>query len=770
MTRRIYKATLAILIILALVSAPAALALGNTVYTSSLWLADNLEYRNTISWHSTLGRAESFAIRMTGQGDAYPIVMNGDTVYGTTKISAMVSYAESFGKNVLAAVNSDFFFTQSGGVPLGIVIEDGVYRSSPGGVGAVVFGADGSVDIVAAPSVMMTMSNQGGSPDADNEGKTTVRFSSLNKPRADLGGMVLYNEDFSTVSTRTSSPGWFVRFKILEGEMSVSGEMLLEVTEILTSDGAVPIGAGNMVLTAAEQSSHSGEVDKFAVGDVVTLATSCSDPRLINAAYATGGGDVLISNGEIADTSSWTPALLPRAPRTAFGLLEDGTVVSYVVDGRNANISVGLTLEELAEEMLKDGCVYALNLDGGGSSALSVRIPGEKNASVVNMPSDGAERGCATYILFVTDAAPGGPARNLGLKNNGAVVLAESSVDLVFSATNRGYKPAPVPGDVQAAPFVPGATVEGSRYTAGSIAGTDMLDLFSPETGASGVGEIYVITRPTSITASRSGSAAALTSVRLIPGEMLEMDVTATYYRREVAAQAHSYAFDVSGDVGEMVAPGIFRATGAVGSSGQITISAGGRSIGIKVEISDFTDMINHWAREYAGFLAREGITLGVTPSLYGPDKQMLRGDYILMLYRAAGKPETAASGSFSDVPAGAYYEQALIWAKEAGVVYGLDDGSFAPRSPITRQDAFTFTYRALGYLNIDYSDGDASDLEGFPDRDLVDDYAVIPTATLIKLGVVEGSNGKLIPQNTLTRAQMAKVLAVTLQLPQNDA
>ena len=763
---RFLRAVTALIIVLLIIAAPAALALGDDVYTNSRWLADNLQYRNTISWHSTDGRTESFSVLLTGYGSAYPIVMNGDTVYGTTRISTMVSYAESLGMNVLAAVNSDFFFTQHGGVPIGIVVEDGRYKSSPGGVSAVAFGADGGVHIIEAPSVMMQLSNLGGSPDAENAGKATARFSHLNKPRSEQGGMVLYTEDFSTVSTRTSSPGWFVRFSILEGSPTVSGTMTLEVTETLISDGAVPIGAGNLVLTAADQSNVGREYEKFAVGDIVTLTTTCADPRLTEAAYATGGGDILVKNGEKADQSGWLPALLPRAPRTAFGILEDGSVVSYAVDGRNSNHSIGLTLDELADVMLRAGCVYAVNLDGGGSTAMSVRIPGDKSASVVNQPSDGSERGCATYILYVTDAVPGGPARNLNLKNNGVVVLAESSVDISFSATDRGYMPAAVPGDIIATPLMPGASVEGKKYTAGSIAGADMLELFSPSTGALGLGEVFVITRPTSITVSRAGAAGALTSVRLTPGETLELDIAATYYRRTVAAQAHSFTYDVTGGVGEMTAPGVFKAASAAGRKGAIKISAGGRSVEVKVEVSEFTDMIDHWAREYANYLAAAGVTFGVTPTEFGPNSQMRRGDYILMLYRAAGSPETSGTDSFRDVPAGAYYEQALIWAKETGIADGYEYGTFSPREPITRQDAFTFTYRALDFLNVEYSDGDASDLKGFPDAGLLEEYAVVPAATLIKLGVVEGSNGLLIPLNTLTRAQMAKVLAVTMQLP----
>jgi len=785
----------ALIILQLLLSITIAYAEGDTVYINTRMLADNLEYINTITWDEDIGRTESFAVRMTGPGDAYSIVMFGDKPFGGYRISSLVSYAESIGYNVLAVVNTDFFSTHS--IPIGIVIEDGVYITSSSGWTAVAFGYDGSIDFIEAPSVYISLLNNGGAEDAEggdtedddavddetgddetgdegteetgsNAGQTTGVWN-LNKMRMDGGGMTLYSEAFSTVSTRTSSPGWFVRFRILEGVLSVSGTMTLEVTETLTSDGEAPIGEGYLVLSAADESGLDSEFEKFAVGDIVTLTTTCSDERLENARYATGGGDILISDGAVADSGSWSPTPETRAPRTAFGVREDGTVISYVIDGRNAAHSVGMTLHELAEELLRQGCVYAVNFDGGGSTALSVRLPGSDRATVVSRPSDGNERACSTYILFVTDAEPGGGAINLSLLNDGLILLAESSVDLTFAATDGGYVPADVPADIIVTPMEPGAIISGSSYTAGFMAGTDRLTLYSPSTGAGGIGEIFVITRPTSITARRKGLSSPLTSVKLTPGERLEFDVTATYYRREVISQAGSYSFTVTGDIGGMAEPGVFIAGESLLEKGVISISAGGRSIDILVEISGFADMDGHWAKDYAEFLLREGISNGISATMYGPSFDMKRADYILMLYRAAGEPEVSEEESYDDVLLDEYYAQALSWAKETGITDDTEDNCFDPQSPLSRQDAFTFTYRALEVLNKCYSDGTDEDLEPFPDAFEIDEYALVPTATLIALGIVEGSEGMLIPHSTLTRAQMAKVLMYVMLLEENE-
>ena len=769
---RILKSGIAALIALLLIlPTVTVLAAGDVVYVNTRRLADNLEYINTITYSSPPGRTESFAIRMTGPGDARPIVMNGDTVYGSFRISRMVSYAESLGLNVLAVVNTDFFSTQTG-VPLGIVIEDGVYKSSPSGRSAVCFGYDGSVFFADELTVTISLYNHGNLPDEDNDagdhgsnaGKT-VSVQNFNKFRVDTGGMYLFSEAFSTVSTRTSSPGWFVIFRIIEGTPSVSGTMTLEVAELLDSDGAITIGEGYMALTADWLGGYGEEFEKFAVGDIVTLTATPNDERLINARYATGAGDIIVSDGEKADQDGWDDTLLQRAPRTALGVREDGTVVSYVIDGRDSTHSVGMTLDELADEMLGQGCVYAVNFDGGGSSALSVRMPGGIRAAVVNQPSDGTERSCATYMLFVTDAAPDGEARNLGLSNDGAIVLAGSSVDLNYTATDSGYMRSAVPEDISVTTADPGALFSDGRYTAGSAARTDTLELYSPSTGASGTGEIFVIERPTSIIPSRSGASAQLAAVRLIPGETLELAVTATYYRRSVIAQLSSFTYTVTGDIGEMVEPGVFAAGQDMQQTGIITVSAGGRTAEIHVEIGGFLDMEGHWAREYAEYLAIERIVTGVTPTEYDPERMMSRGDFCLMLYRSAGEPNFSSTGGFDDVPEDIYYSRAVSWARDMGIAIAADGNNFNPTALLSRQDAFVYIYRALDILGKQYTDGTPEDLAGFQDAGMLSDYAVIPTATLVKLGIVEGMDGGLEPLYSFTRAQMAKLVATVLQL-----
>src|SRR5699024_10245298 len=146
--------------------------------------------------------------------------------------------------------------------------------------------------------------------------------------------------------------------------------------------------------------------------------------------WAGGVGDIMIRDGKITDTSSWTYLNDGRSPRSALGMKADGTLVLYAVDGRQSGYSVGLSQKDLADELLQQGWEWAVNLDGGGSTAISVWIPGKSGPTVRNLPSDGKARSCATYLLLVTDQAGDGKADRLAMEESGLVVLTGSSVTL----------------------------------------------------------------------------------------------------------------------------------------------------------------------------------------------------------------------------------------------------------------------------------------------------------------------------------------------------
>ncbi len=717
---------------------------GEAVYINTTELADGFTYTNAVSYDDD-GRAESFTLETERGSSVYPIVMACDTIYGGFTVTEMIAYAESLGYNVVGAVNADF--GESNGVPTGMVVENGVYKSSPEGNSAIAF-SDGRAFVSEKPEVELTFTNE------ENGYEYTTEH--LNKSRTDYGAYV-FSEYFSTVSTRTSGDGWFVRFEVLGGdELTLGGEVELIVTEINTDGGSVSIGRDNLILTASDAAALGMVAESFEVGDRVTLEISCSDSRLEDTDWVSGCGNILALDGKIYDQDRWNSEVTDANPRTAIGIKSDGTVVYHVLDGRSS-LSVGATLEELAQDMLSMGCVDVVNLDGGGSSVMSLRVPGADGFTVVNDPSDGRLRSVSSYILFVTDSDPNGSAGRLFLAEDGDYVLAGSSVDITVVATDRALHTVAAPESVSAR--AQRGTVEGGVYTAPESAGTDSVSLSGG--GVSGSGTLHVIDRVDSITVTDAATGNTVSQLMLENGESVDLDVAAKYLMRDVSLSDEAVEYTLTGDIGTITPDGVFTASLSGAAAGTISVSCGGLTQEISVRVAfEFTDMRGHWASEYVKELYEAGIVTGVTDTEFGPSLNMKRGDFVLMLYRAAGQPAVSGSAGFEDVAADAYYADAVAWAVANGITEGKGEGTFAPDDTLTRQEGFTFLYRALDVLGAGFVEGDTALLDSFADGASVAEWARSATATLITNGVVEGSESGLNPTGSLTRAEMAKMLA----------
>lgn len=147
---------------------------------------------------------------------------------------------------------------------------------------------------------------------------------------------------------------------------------------------------------------------KLAPGDRIRLSTATS-PDLRGASLAIAGGPALVHRGRVQETGDpeaedyQTATMLERHPRSAFGWNADHFFLVQV-DGRHKDVSVGMTLDELARELVRLGCDEALNFDGGGSSALWF------DGRIRNRPCDGFERSIANALVLV-DTRPSPPAR-----------------------------------------------------------------------------------------------------------------------------------------------------------------------------------------------------------------------------------------------------------------------------------------------------------------------------------------------------------------------
>lgn len=179
----------------------------------------------------------------------------------------------------------------------------------------------------------------------------------------------------------------------------------------------------------------------------------------------------------------------------------------------------------------------------------------------------------------------------------------------------------------------------------------------------------------------------------------------------------------------------------------------------VSASTSSFIDMDGYdWASKSVEYLYANGIVSGTGGGKYSPGAPITRGSFMLMLNRAFKFSASGGSG-FSDVPDSSVYADAIKVAQALGIAQG-SGSRFYPTQPLSRQQAAVFLARAMRADGWTLSAGTRSDLSAFSDAASVSDYAVGDLAAMVRLGIFQGgSDGRLNPQATLTRAQMAVIL-----------
>lgn len=177
-----------------------------------------------------------------------------------------------------------------------------------------------------------------------------------------------------------------------------------------------------------------------------------------------------------------------------------------------------------------------------------------------------------------------------------------------------------------------------------------------------------------------------------------------------------------------------------------------------------FTDLENHaWAKDAIYTLKNKGIISGISDTEFAPANNIKRGDFILILTRMLSVNDTFTE-NFADVPESAYYYNAVGSAKAAGIAQGSGE-NFMPENSITRQDLITLAYRAFlakGYIT---ETDDTASLDAFADKGDISDYAGTAMASMVKAGIIQGSNGNVNPKGFATRAEVAVMCARLCEL-----
>ena len=370
---------LAALLTLSSVSASAT-GLGRISDRKNLELRDGIHY-SRIKSENELGRQDSYYIRF--DYETAPLeakVVFGPYIKGGDRLSEIVRAYEEEGKEVLFATNGDSYYAD--GVPKGVVISDGIFHSS-GATYMRTLGFTRDKKLVSGylhPKVDMTI---GGA-------KLPIYYVNNHLDSFSTPVHLLT----SKYSTRTGIKSAGVEVVVNMGEdfdglrlgQSFSGKVV-KINQLGQNLGGsnTPIGPNEIVLNASNLSPHYPLLTSRKVGQHVYIDIDASGDRVdwSNVQEGLSAFASLVERKEV----QWDNYMRTQsAPRTSIGYL-DGNMGIMVNDGRQSQ-AVGLSYKNLIDFHRNIGYVDIFNMDGGGSSVLMMKMPGDDRARIINSLSD----------------------------------------------------------------------------------------------------------------------------------------------------------------------------------------------------------------------------------------------------------------------------------------------------------------------------------------------------------------------------------------------
>lgn len=215
------------------------------------------------------------------------------------------------------------------------------------------------------------------------------------------------------------------------------------------------------------------------------------------------------------------------------------------------------------------------------------------------------------------------------------------------------------------------------------------------------------------------------------------------------------------------VAVWTFRGESYVGN--EFTVKMGSKNATLYIEFMDeddyrlwnlpFRDVSERdWFYSDVAYVYANGYMEGVSSTKFAPYQNTTRAQIVTILWRLTGEPRAMKSNKFSDVSSAAYYDKAVSWAVEAGVVNGFDAKTFKPNDYVTREQLAAILYRYAEYMNL--STRGASNLMKYDDYYQIGTWARDAMAWANYYGLINGvSYSRIDPKGNATRAQVAAIL-----------
>lgn len=200
--------------------------------------------------------------------------------------------------------------------------------------------------------------------------------------------------------------------------------------------------------------------------------------------------------------------------------------------------------------------------------------------------------------------------------------------------------------------------------------------------------------------------------------------------------------------------------------NGKYTFTMPSGPVTVAATFMDDNTMLNFFVDVPAGayyydavlWAAEGGIVTGTDAVHFSPDASCTRAQLVTFLWRAAGSPAVNYAMNFNDVDSGAYYAEAVRWAASEKVVEGTTAETFAPDAAVTRAQMVTMLYRFAKAQGMDTTQGGMA-IREFDDFDAVPAYALEAMDWAVNAGVLKGDNNRLLPQDNCTRAQIVTML-----------
>lgn len=335
-------------------------------------------------------RVDALSVDLGGSGVQADYLSSGKVADRRAVSELAARHDPGPGRRTVAAINADFFDINQTGAPQGPGIKDGKVTHSPAA------GANRAVGIGPGNAGRVLQLYFDGTLTLPSGTHPLTAYNAANVP---AGGVGAYTAAWGTAD----------RALTVDAATPVAEVLVRDgkVTEVASRPGSGPIAPDTTVLVGRE--AGAGVLAALRPGDPVALEYR---PRTDNGPVprtAVGGRELLVVDGTPQNHDG--EGNNTAAPRTAVGFSKDGRAMQVItVDGRQAD-SGGVTLTELGLMMKQAGAHSALNLDGGGSSTLVAREPGNDALQVENSPSDGSERTVPNGLALT---APDGSGRLRG--------------------------------------------------------------------------------------------------------------------------------------------------------------------------------------------------------------------------------------------------------------------------------------------------------------------------------------------------------------------